>query len=383
MDGVNVPAPGGAWVAQSMVRFAVPVVSVLRGGFRLRPTFHLRDPILRRLARQGAWAAGFLGCSQALLVAVLYFANGSEGGVVVYQLAFVLFMLPVSLFAVPVFTTAFPDLTRFARTGRWADFGDEVGRTTRSVALFTIASTGALVALAEPISRVVALGNAADHVTEVAGAVAGFAVGVPGYAMVLLLTRVAYSYQDTRTPTLVNIGVAVLGTTLMAVMAAIAPSSDRITVLGLGYGSAQLVGAVVLAVSVRATVHGHGARIPTVAVPILRDVVAAPHGLEALALVMRYVLLVSDHVEPPALAAPLAPAAGPATPGADEARGASASSRSLAAARTAFTLARFTTYSSCAASLPGPNTAIPASRRLSAMPSTSGPSGPTTTSPMS
>src|SRR5690606_13525895 len=151
---------------------------------------------------------------------------------------------------------------------------DEVGRTTRSVALFTIASTGALVALAEPISRVVALGNAADHVTEVAGAVAGFAVGVPGYAMVLLLTRVAYSYQDTRTPTLVNIGVAVLGTTLMAVMAAVAPSSDRITVLGLGYGSAQLVGAVVLAVSVRATVHGHGARIPTVAVPILRDVVA-------------------------------------------------------------------------------------------------------------
>src|SRR5690606_29948222 len=70
------------------------------------------------------------------------------------------------------------------------------------------------------------------------------------------------------------IGVAVLGTALMAVMAAVAPSSDRITVLGLGYGSAQLVGAVVLAVSVRATVHGHGARIPTVAVPILRDVVA-------------------------------------------------------------------------------------------------------------
>nr|HNN39989.1 lipid II flippase MurJ [Microthrixaceae bacterium] len=253
---------------------AVPVVSAWRHGFHLRPVFSWRHPVLGRLLRQGSWAAGFLGASQALLVAVLYLANALEGGVVVYQLAFVLFMLPVSLFAVPVFTTAFPDLTRFARTGRWADFGDEVGRTTRSVALFTIASTGALVALAEPISRVVALGNAADHVTEVAGAVAGFAVGVPGYAMVLLLTRVAYSYQDTRTPTLVNIGVAVLGTALMAVMAAVAPSSDRITVLGLGYGSAQIIGAVVLAVSVRATVHGHGARIPTVAVPILRDVVA-------------------------------------------------------------------------------------------------------------
>lgn len=34
---------------------------------------------------------------------------------------------------------------------------------------------------------------------------------------------------------------------------------------------------------------------------VLRDVVAAPHGLEALARVMRYILLVNDHVNPEAL----------------------------------------------------------------------------------
>jgi predicted transposase/invertase (TIGR01784 family) len=44
---------------------------------------------------------------------------------------------------------------------------------------------------------------------------------------------------------------------------------------------------------------------------VVREVVRAPHGLEALALVMRYILLVNDHVEPEALQAFLERVAGP------------------------------------------------------------------------
>jgi predicted transposase/invertase (TIGR01784 family) len=44
---------------------------------------------------------------------------------------------------------------------------------------------------------------------------------------------------------------------------------------------------------------------------VVREVVRAPHGLEALVLVMRYILLVNDHVEPEALQAFLERVAGP------------------------------------------------------------------------
>ena len=44
---------------------------------------------------------------------------------------------------------------------------------------------------------------------------------------------------------------------------------------------------------------------------VVRDVIRAPHGLEALALVMRYILLVNDHVEPEELQAFLDRVAGP------------------------------------------------------------------------
>jgi hypothetical protein len=44
---------------------------------------------------------------------------------------------------------------------------------------------------------------------------------------------------------------------------------------------------------------------------VVREVVVAPNGLEALALVMRYILLVNDHVEPEGLQAFLERVAGP------------------------------------------------------------------------
>lgn len=253
---------------------AVPVIGVLRTGFRLRPVVSFRDPVVRGLARRGAWAAGFLAASQLLLVVVLFLSNGTEGGVVVQQLAFVLFMLPTSLFAVPVFTTAFPTLTRMGRSGRWDGFAAEVARATRSITLLTVVSAGALIALSVPLSELMALGNASGRAGEVAGAIAGFAVGLPGYALVLFLTRVCYAYDDVRSPTLVNAVVTVVGAVLMALFVAAGGAADRIALIGVGFGAAQWVGAALLALVVRSRVHDEGRRVDGVTVPALRAVLA-------------------------------------------------------------------------------------------------------------
>ena len=267
----------------------VPVIGARRVGYPIRPRLDLHHPVLRRLARQGLWAAGFLAVTQILLVVVLYLSNGVEGGVVVYQLAFVLFMLPNSLFAVPVFTTAFPALTRYAHGAEWQGFGDEVARATRSIALFTVASAVALAALAVPLSQLVALGNASGRSAEVAGAIAGFAVGLPGFSMLLFLTRVSYAYGNTRTPTLANAAAGVIGTVALFGLVAVAPRADRITVIGVGYGLAQTVGAVLLAVAVRSRVHEEGAVVPRVGIPLARTVVAAALAGAAAYLLVRSV----------------------------------------------------------------------------------------------
>jgi putative peptidoglycan lipid II flippase len=258
----------------------VPFIGLWRSGFRLKPRLELRHPILRRLARDGSWAAGFLALSQVLLVVVLVLSNRVEGGVVIYQLAFVLFMLPNSLFAVPVFTTAFPTLTRSERAGDWPAFAEEVGRATRSILFLTLGSAAALVALSGPLADLVARGNAAERTVEIGAAMAAFALGLPGYSMILFLTRVSYAYGDTPSPTLVNLAVAVVGSVAMWSMVSAASDSDVVTVIGLGFSFAQLLGAVVLAVVVRSRLLREGVRVEAVVAPALRSLVAA--GLGAL-----------------------------------------------------------------------------------------------------
>lgn len=256
----------------------VPFVGLWRSGFRLVPRFEFSSPVLRRLARDGSWAAGFLAMSQVLLVVVLLLSNRVEGGVVIYQLAFVLFMLPNSLFAVPVFTTAFPTLTRSERAGDWAGFAEEVGRAARSIAFLTIASAAALVALSGPLADLVARGNAADRTVEIGAAMAAFAIGLPGYSMILFLTRVSYAYGDTPSPTLVNLAVAVLGTAAMWSMVAVVSESGVVTAIGIGFSVAQLIGAAALAVIVRGRLHREGVRVDGVAVPAARSLLAAVVG---------------------------------------------------------------------------------------------------------
>ncbi len=268
----------------------VPLAGLWRSGFHLRPRFDRHHPVLRRLAKDGSWAAGFLALAQVLLVVVLVLANRVEGGVVVYQLAFVLFMLPNSLFAVPVFTTAFPTLTRSERAGDFGTFAAEVGRATRSIAFMTLGSAGALVALSLPLAELVARGNASMRVTEIAAAIATFAIGLPAYSMLLFLTRVSYAYGDTPTPTLVNLVVAVAGTIAMYSLVSVADDAQTVTAIGLGFSLAQVIGAVLLGLAVRHRLHAHEVRVQEVRAPLARSLASSTGGALAGWLVGRAVL---------------------------------------------------------------------------------------------
>lgn len=288
----------------------VPVAGLWRSGFELRPRFKRHHPVLGRLARDGFWAAGFLALAQLLLVVVLVLANRVEGGVVVYQLAFVLFMLPNSLFAVPVFTTAFPTLTRSERAGDLPAFAHEVGRSTRSITFLTLASAGALVALALPLAELVARGNASTQVSEIAAAISTFALGLPAYSMVLFLTRVSYAYGDARTPTLVNLAVAVVGTVAMWSMVAVADEGSTVAAIGLGFSLAQLVGAGSLALVVRSRLHRQAVRVPGLVAPMARSLVSTAFGALSGWIAGRAVLGLSDGSSVSALVAVLAVGAG-------------------------------------------------------------------------
>ncbi|QXC62026.1 hypothetical protein KSP35_04210 [Aquihabitans sp. G128] len=225
----------------------LPVLAVLRSSFRLRPNLDRHHPEVRRLARQGAWAAVFLAASQLLLVTVLVLGNRVEGGVVAYQVAFQFFLLPYALFALPVLTGLFPTLARQHAAADATGFVETTERGVRTVAYLVAGAAALLGALGGPISHAVLFGETTPRgAAQVAGALAGFAPGLLGYSLFLFASRVSYARGDTRTPALVNLAVVAGGSVAMAVGYAVVPDRHRVAALAVGHSLAYLAGAAAL-----------------------------------------------------------------------------------------------------------------------------------------
>ena len=255
---------------------ALPIVGAMRGGFRFRPNLDRRDAELRGLARQGAWAALFLTMTQILLGTVLVLANGVEGGVVGYQVAFTFFLLPHALFALPVLNTLFPDAARKAQAGDRDGVAVTVERGVRAIAFFVLPVAAGLVALARPAASIALFGeNSAQGVDLVVAALVGFAPGLLGYGIFYFLSRIFYALDDTHTPALVHCAVVAVGVASMVVSSTWATGAGRIGALAWSHSITYLAGAAVLLVLV---VRRLRPRPPAVVRVISTGVVAATLG---------------------------------------------------------------------------------------------------------
>jgi len=250
----------------------LPAIAVVRSGFHLRPRVDWRDPTVRALGRRGAWAGGQLALSNVLLAAVLVLANGVAGGLVTWTFAYAFFLLPFALFAVPVATTMFPGLARSHQRGRPAELGAAIERGVRTTVVLLIGAAAALAALAWPIVRIAAFGDArVGGLAPLAHAVAAFAPGLAGYGLLYYLTRASYAVDDARTPFLATAAGTGIGVAAMIVASAWAPASERAAALAAGYGAAFLAATIVLAAALG---HRLGADRPH-PLPTVARVVAA------------------------------------------------------------------------------------------------------------
>ena len=230
----------------------VPVVALSRSGLRLRPRLDLAAPGLRRLGRDGLWAAGMVALSQVLLVTTLVLANRVEGGVVAYHIAFQVFLLPFALLAHPVVTALYPRLSSAASARAWPRFAEVARRGSAVLAFLTLPAAALAVALAVPGLRLLRLGALdAEGAELVAGLLAAYALGLVGYAVFQLLVRAFYAAGDTRTPTLVALAVAVGGSLTMVAGYGWASGDGRLSAIGYGHSAAFLAGAGALALLLR------------------------------------------------------------------------------------------------------------------------------------
>jgi putative peptidoglycan lipid II flippase len=197
-------------------QFVMQVPSLFKIGFRFTPILSFTDEGVRRVI--ALMTPAILGTS-AVQVNVLintYFVSGIDGAQGWLSYAFRLMQFPIGLFGVAVGTAAIPVLSRLASENKIQEFRDTVSSSMNLVFLMTLPSACGLIVLGEPIVRLIYERGKFDATATsmTAVALAGYSIGLTGYAAIKILSPAFYALNDAKTPMM--IAVASIGVNFIA-----------------------------------------------------------------------------------------------------------------------------------------------------------------------
>ncbi len=246
----------------------------------LRPTLALPPGVGTQVGRLASSAVAGVVAQQLALAVVLRLCNVEPGAVVVYQIAFTLYLLPWAVLAVPIATSAFPAMAEAYETGDAPRYAAVSAGSLRTVLFATTLAAAVLAATAWPVAALVAgaqPGVSAAAQGALPRAVVAFAPGLVGYGVLAVLTRALYARHRARAVAVATVsGFAVA--TLLAVLL-VATTDDRVAAVGAANSVGMTLAGIVAVVALRRTV---GTAATTGAVRTLA--VAVPAALFAAAL---------------------------------------------------------------------------------------------------
>jgi putative peptidoglycan lipid II flippase len=177
------------------------LVPLHRLGLSLRPSLALPAGVGARVRRLAAAGVAGVVAQQLALAVVLRLCNVEPGAVVVYQVAFTVYLLPWAVLAVPVATAVFPALSQAYDAGDDAHYASLAAGSLRTVLSAMALAAALLIACAGPVASLVAGAQPAARSAPpdaVPRAIASFAPGLLGYGVLALLTRALYARHQAR-----------------------------------------------------------------------------------------------------------------------------------------------------------------------------------------
>ena len=274
MPGPDRPEPGtvtdaqvtvlGIGVTLGIVAQTVALVPALRAtGFRLRPRLDLRGAGLGHAARLARWVFVYVLASQAAYLVVVNLAISAGRltpgrGLSAYAYAFVLWQLPHAIVAVSVITALLPRMSRAAADGRTGDLRTSLNRGLRLTVSVLLPAAAVFVVLGREMATVVfaRVNISVDEARFLGVLLAVFAVGLVPFSTYQLQLRAFYAMQDTRTPTLVNLGVNATMVVVDLVLYALLPDDLKVVGLAAGHATSFFAGLVVCSLVLSRRVGG-------------------------------------------------------------------------------------------------------------------------------
>lgn len=268
------------------------VAALRRNGFawswRVRPLPYTWRPVRSGLPILG-WLLVYAAISQ-IGVAITMRVAFDHGGVSIYTYAELLFQVPYGILAASVLTVLMPRISRAAAMGDHAAVIADLSRGARYLSVALIPVTMAMSLLGPGFAALVFTGRVdADAARLIGTAVACSAFGLAPFALVMLQMRVFYAYNDTRTPTVINIVMVVTKVAVLVLTATVLTSHVVIVMLSVASSLAYVAGAVTGHILLRRRygLLGFSAVAAAVGRVMWATVLAGAAGLAAIALTHR------------------------------------------------------------------------------------------------
>jgi putative peptidoglycan lipid II flippase len=185
-------------LAGTLVQLLIPVFDLRNTPFKFSWSFEWRNPGVRRVLLLMLPVTISLGLINFNLLINSFFGSlVSDEAPAAIDKAFRIYQLPQGIFSVAIATVLFPTLARYASRGAIDDLRRTLANGMRQILFVLLPAAAAVLALSEPMIRLVYQRGAFDaaETTLVATALFWFAFSLPTNGIYLLQTRTFFSLQ--------------------------------------------------------------------------------------------------------------------------------------------------------------------------------------------
>ncbi len=193
-------------VAGALLHLLVQWPALRRKGWQYAPTLELGFPGVREVISLFLPRMLGLGVMQVNFVVNTVLASGlATGSLAALNYAFLLMMLPQGVFAIAIATAAFPSFSELVARRQITELGETLSATLRAILFLTLPASVGLYVLRYPLVQVLLQRGefTAASTQATAWALQFYALGLPAYAVVEIVSRAFYALHDTSTPVMV------------------------------------------------------------------------------------------------------------------------------------------------------------------------------------
>ena len=205
------------------------------------------DPRLRSAGGLASWVIGYVLIGQAGYIVTTRVAAGADAGAVaIYSNAWLLLQVPYGVLGVSLLTALMPRMSKAAAEGRIDDVVIDLSLGSRLSTVFLVPISALLTVFGTEVG--VALFSLGHGDRDGGAATLGAALAACGllpYAVTLLQLRVFYALTDSRTPTMIQLVIAVAKIPMLLLRPVLLPPDKVVLGLAAANSLSFVIGAVV------------------------------------------------------------------------------------------------------------------------------------------